>query len=214
MSTVILGCSSLKDHVEFVQGELGTAFPAVWLDQVHHRDPAEMRECAVRALGELDDGVDTVLVVMGACGGTWDGVRAPRRLVLPRVDDCISLLLTTSDEPVFDRKTPGHLYVKDKDPGKECFRWIFERLTEGLDRETVRRYHEDWKGLYHEIDVIDTGLNGCRRPEYLAAVRADADWLDAGMDVVPGGVRILRKLLAGDWDEQFLVVEPGEQVVF
>jgi len=208
--TVILSCTSLKDYVELAQKKLNTAYPVIYLSRIYHRDPEEMREHVISALEGLDPEVETVLVSMGFCGGSWDKVKVPCRVVIPRVDDCISLLLQTTDEPVSNLKKQDHLYVKDKDPFKENFKSIFDHLTKDIDEETKKRYHEDWMRYYREIDIIETEINDSRRPEYAAAVKADADWLLAEMAYVPGGTHLLEKLISGNWDEQFMVFEPGE----
>ena len=179
--TVILSCSSLKDYVEAAQRAVGTAFPVIYLNRVYHRDPQEMREHVLEELGRLPEDVGTVLVSMGFCGGSWEDVEVPCRVVLPRIDDCVSLLLQTTDEPVSDLKEPGHLYVREKDPQRESFHAIFDRLTQNVGEETKRRYHADWMRLYSRIDIMDTGLNDCRRPDYRAVVQADADWLGASL---------------------------------
>ena len=208
--TVILSCTSLKDYVELTQKKLNTDYPVIYLSKVYHRDPEEMREHVIGALEGLDPEVETVLVSMGFCGGSWDKVKVPCRVVIPRVDDCISLLLQTTDEPVSNLKKPDHLYVKDKDPDKENFKSIFDHLTKDIDEETKKRYHEDWMRYYREIDIIETEINDSRRSEYAEKVKADADWLQAEMAYVPGGTHLLEKLISGNWDEQFMVFEPGE----
>ena len=208
--TVILSCTSLKDYVELTQKKLDTDYPVIYLSRIYHRDPEEMREHVISALEGLDPEVETVLVSMGFCGGSWDKVKVPCRVVIPRVDDCISLLLQTTDEPVSNLKKPDHLYVKDKDPDKENFKSIFDHLTKDIDEETKKRYHEDWMRYYREIDIIETEINDSRRPEYAAAVKADADWLQAEMAYIPGGTHLLEKLISGNWDGQFMVFEPGE----
>jgi len=208
--TVILSCTSLKDYVELAQKKLNTAYPVIYLSRIYHRDPEEMREHVISALEGLDPEVETVLVSMGFCGGSWDKVKVPCRVVIPRVDDCISLLLQTTDEPVSNLKKQDHLYVKDKDPFKENFKSIFDHLTRDIDEETKKRYHEDWMRYYREIDIIETEINDSRRPEYAAVVKADADWLQAEMAYIPGGTLLLEKLISGNWDGQFMVFEPGE----
>ena len=211
--TVIIACSSLTEYVEEAQHRCGTALPVIYMDRLYHRDPGEMRGHILAALAEkIPEGTDTVLVCMGFCGGSWEGVAAPVRMVLPRVDDCVSLLLQTGDTPVSDLKQPGHLYVRAKDPRTESFRRIFEHLTAAVDEETKARYHEDWKQLYSHIDILDTGINGSRRPGYAEAVQQDADWLNAQVEYVKGGTYLLEKLLRGDWDSQFLVLTPAEPV--
>lgn len=208
--TVILGCSSLKDFIEYAQNKAGTDYPVIWLNRLYHRDPAEMREHVIEALDKLDPEVETVLVSMGFCGGSWDKVKVPVKLVIPRVDDCVSLLLQLNDEPVSDLKDPRHLYIKDRDPKNMCFKDIFDKMTVDLDEETKDRYHKDWMSYYDSMDIIDTGVYDVRRPEYAEPVKADADWLEADMNYVQGGTYLLEKLFSGKWDDQFMVFEPGD----
>lgn len=210
--TVILGCSSLKDYIDEAQRKVKTNYPVVYLNRLYHRDPNEMREHIINTLTTMDKDVDTILVAMGHCGGSWNGVKAPCKLVIPKIDECVSLLLQNTDEIKSDLKEPGHLYVREKNPMKENFHAIFDKLTKNLDEETKKRYHEDWKKYYHEIDIIDTKINDCRRPDYVQIVKEDVDWLGAKLGFVEGGTYLLEKLFTGKWDEQFTILERGEQI--
>lgn len=70
----------------------------------------------------MDKDVDTILVAMGHCGGSWDGVKAPCRLVIPKIDECVSLLLQNTDEIKSDLKEPGHVKPLKSGPGnKEAY---------------------------------------------------------------------------------------------
>lgn len=209
--TVILACSSLTEYVEAAQKKTGTAMPVIYLNRIYHRNPAEMQEHIKLELDRMPAGIDTVLVCMGFCGGSWDAVRSRYRLVLPRVDDCVSLLLQMGDSPVSNLKAPGHLYVRAKDPSTESFKAIFERLVKAynVDDETAEKRHKEWMDLYNTISIMDTGINNSRRPEYEATVQKDAEWLGAKLEYVEGGIHLLEKLFTGKWDEQFLVLEPG-----
>ena len=143
-STVILACSSLMDYVNAAQKKVGTELPVLYMNRVYHRDPKEMRRHILAQLAALPVGADTVLVAMGFCGGSWADIEAPCRIVMPKIDDCVSLLLQCGDTPVSDLKKPGHLYVREKDPHRESFHAIFDRLTKYVDAETKKRYQEDW----------------------------------------------------------------------
>ena len=211
-NTVILGCSSLKEYVEEAQRKAGTDYPAIYVSRIYHRDPDEMKEHLRDALRKLPEDVCTVLIAMGYCGGSWEGLTFRGTLVIPRIDDCVSLLLQDSDEPRSDLKEKGHLYVRHKDPAKESFKGIFDRMAEGLDEETRKRYHHDWQEMYSSIDIMDTGINGSREPEYVREVSKDAKWLDAELRFVKAGTYVLEKLLKGEWDDQFLVLGPEETV--
>ncbi|MBR6472311.1 MAG: DUF1638 domain-containing protein [Firmicutes bacterium] len=211
-SVIILACSSLKDYIEEAQKKLGTEIRVVYLDRYYHRDPEEMREQIRSALADLPEDVDTVLVTMGFCGGSWEGVSCTKRLVIPKIDDCVSLILQTGDEPISDLKTPGHFYVREKDPKRDSIKRIFENLTTDIDEETKAVYLRDWQELFSGIDIIDAGFNDTRRQEYYDSVKEDAEWLEAELNYVRGGTHLIEKLIKGDWDEQFTVLEPRTPV--
>ena len=207
---VIIACSSLRDYVDYAQSRAGTNHPVIYLNKLYHRDPDEMREHIQEAFQKLPADTDTVLIAMGYCGGSWEGISARQTLVIPKIDDCVSVLLQTDDIVKSNLKQPDHLYVREKRP--ESFKGIFERMTTQVDEATKEQYHKDWQKLYNMMTIIDTGINDCRSDAYRRAVQEDADWLDAGIEYVNGGTYLLEKLFRGDWDDQFLVLQPGETV--
>ena len=69
-----------------------------------------------------------------------------------------------------------------------------------------------WFDNYHSMDIIDTGMNDCYSEAYVQAAQENADMINASLGYVQGSVRILEKLLSGNWDEQFLVAEPGHVI--
>lgn len=95
MNAVILACSSMARQVAAAQKKIGTDYPVRCVDRRYHAEPKEMRLRLIEALGELAGEFDTVLVAMGFCGGSWESVYAPVRVVAPRADDCITILLNT-----------------------------------------------------------------------------------------------------------------------
>ena len=74
-------------------------------------EPNRMRAHILETLQDLSDEIDTVLVAMGFCGGSWQDVVCTKRLVIPRVDDCISLVMTTTETSKPCTKQQGHMYV-------------------------------------------------------------------------------------------------------
>ena len=210
--TVILACSSFRDYIAAAQEKMHTDHPVIWLDEELHRDPKLMRQAITEALGHLPESVETVLVCMGFCGGSWADVPARQRIVMPRADDCVSILLHTVERRGFNLKEAGHLYVKGPDPKAASFKGIFARMTESVDKPTRRVYRRQWQESYRHIDVIRAGIYDCDSPDYLAPVREDARFLDAEMNTVPGSNVILEKLVSGRWDDCFCVIAPGGRV--
>jgi len=208
----LIACSSLRDPLAAAQRAMGTRLPVLWLDERLHRDPRLMREAILQTLETLPAQADTLLVCMGFCGGSWAEIKAPRRLVMPRADDCVSILLHTSERSGYNLKEPGHLYVKGPDPQRASFAGIFARMTAGAPPEQRRIWHERWKASYCSVDIIDTGLYDCRSKAYRRPVLADAAFLEAETATVPGSTKLLEALVSGQWDERFRTFEPGETI--
>lgn len=210
MQPVILTCRSLEEYVVQAQNNMGTAFPVIALDKRYHMEPKDMREQILSAIEELSKVYSTILISMGFCGGSWDQVVAPCRIVIPRVDDCVSLLLQQGDEYCANLKEMGHLYLYEKDP-KESF---FSRIGEGMGTEDLDldELIDMYFGNYRYLDILDTGYNDCYSEEYAAAAQEEADRIHMDLDYVEGSIHLLEKLVSGNWNEQFLVAEKGHLI--
>ena len=235
MSNIILACSSLKEYVDAAQNKMNTSWPVILVDRALHVEPADMKAAIAEKISQLFSGPDapdaseapdapasldpadtTILVAMGFCGGTWDHVSFPCRVVVPRVDDCISLLLTTDDAYQPNRKELGHLYLYESDPKDfSALHLIRDGGTadpsyRGMSQADLFRY---WFTGYHAMDIIDTGLNPCYEVPYVEAAQKEADVINADLGYVQGSNLILEKLVSGRWDAQFLVLEPGRTAI-
>ena len=207
---MILACGALKAHVDAAQAKMGTNHPVVVMDRRYHDDPAEMRRHLMETMETLQAEADTFLVAMGYCGGSWENLPSGRRVVLPRVDDCTTLLLHTDDRWFPNLKREGHLYLRDSDTA--------EHSLEAMQRKLCLKYG----GMYGEMifrsmfanytgaDIIDTGAYDCYSEEYVAEMQRSADLINASLGYVEGSNRILEKLVSGRWDRQFWVLEPGQ----
>lgn len=213
MGTIILSCESLKVYVDAAQQAAGTHYPTCWLQRKYHDDPAQMRMHILETLETLPPDADTVLVAMGFCGGSWDQVTADRRIILPRVDDCITLLLHTDDKYHPNLKHPGHMYMLDGDPKKFSPEKMFDNLCQKYERWKAETVFDMWFENYHFLDVIDTGMFDCYSEDFAAQAQRSADLIHCALDYVPGSNLMLEKLMRGEWDEQFIIAEPGHKIV-
>ena len=74
MSTVILSCTTLLEYVQQAQKVCNTDFPVIELEWQYHIEPSKMKEHILQTLSCLASDVDTVLVAMEFCGGSWQDV--------------------------------------------------------------------------------------------------------------------------------------------
>lgn len=210
MNAVILACSSMARQVAATQRKMGTDYPVRCVDRRYHAEPKEMRLKLIEALGGLAGEFDTVLAAMGFCGGSWESVRAPLRVVAPRADDCITILLNTDGAPHENLKEPGHIYIRDTDTGRYSLEGLRESVCERYGREQGLALFDKWFASYTHADIIDTGTYDSRAEDFLAQARRGAEITRCELRHVPGGSVVLEKLVSGDWDDLFVVAEAGE----
>lgn len=209
MNTVILSCGNLLRHVEAAQQKMNTNHEVVELDTRLHEFPEKMRKTIDEALRGLDAAVDTVLMAMGLCGGSVSDFPLPKRLVIPRVDDCITLLLHTDETWHANLKSGGHLYLTDTVDDLMSTENILKSLTEKYGKKG-KRVFDMWFKDYRSVDIIDTGVYDCYGPEYMEKARKNAELINCPLTHVAGSNLLLEKLVSGRWDHQFLIGEKGQ----
>jgi len=97
VETVILACNTIRDELEKIAAETNCPHNFVWVESGLHLVPDSLRR---RLQEELDkiDGVSRVLLAFGFCGNAVVGLKSGGyQLVIPKVDDCITLLLGSKE---------------------------------------------------------------------------------------------------------------------
>jgi hypothetical protein len=178
-----------------------------------HCTPEKLQAVLQREIDETEEDVDTILLGYGMCGKGTIGLQARRfRLVIPRADDCITLFLGSRAEYARQcRQAPGTFYLTKgwiecgDDPYTE-----YLKLCEKYGQEKAYHIEQMYIENYTRLALIDTGNYNLEK--YRAYARKVADFFGLTFEEIPGSNVLVRKLVAGDWDEDFVIVEPGGEV--
>jgi hypothetical protein len=163
------------------------------------------------AIDNAGQEADTVLLGYGLCSQAIVGLRANHcRLVVPRVDDCISIFLGSREaytaqarqEPGTYYLTKGWLEVGDT-PFSE-----YDHLLERYGRERADRMIRLLLRNYTRLAFINTGLQGLAG--YRRQAREIATRFNLRYEEIEGSNALVKKLLLGPWDDEFIVVAPGQ----
>jgi hypothetical protein len=170
--------------------------------------------------GELQDAVnragaecDTVLLGYGLCSMAVVGLEANEcTLVVPRVDDCIAAFLGSQGEyRKRSREEPGTYYLtKGWIEASDTLLDEYNRMVDSYGGARAERMMSLMLRHYQRLIYIDTG-----HPEqgsHKEQARAIADHFDLEYQEIPGSNRLLRKLLNGPWDDEFVVAAPGSTI--
>jgi hypothetical protein len=205
----IIACETIDDEIHKVNRR---GFPCRFLEHGLHRTPDLLRERLQEAVLEVKEG-DVILLGYGLCSNGVIGLRSPDKwLIIPRVDDCISLLLGSRKAYLehFARE-PGTYYLTKGwiEHGKTPYQQYQEHL-EKYDPETALWLARELLKNYTRVALVDTGaydLDG-----YRSYARQFADFFGLRLEELPGTIRLLHDLATGKWGRDFLIVEPGTEV--
>ncbi len=209
MSTVILACSALADYVRAAQKKMKTDYPVIEVDRNYHDRPKILRSMIEEAMGKVVEEADTLLIAMGACGNCWEGLTWNGTMVIPRMDDCVTILLHKDDKWYPNLKKPGHFYQIDEENDHFLPTMMYQRTVEKYGERRAKRVCDMMFESYTNVDVVDTGVCDCHEDAYVAKMQREADFINVPLGFVEGSNLILEKLVSGNWDEQFIIIKPG-----
>lgn len=209
-NTIILACGNLRFHLDAAQEKMNTSFPIIELDTSYHSNPELMRSKIIETINMLPSSVNTILVCMGYCGGSWKDIKCDKTVIIPRLDDCVTLLLTTDNEWHPNLKKTGCLYLKDSNDNTLSISNIKKHLIETMGEKRGQKMFDLWFDSYHTVSIIDTGIYDCHSKEYVESANENAALIHSKVEYIKGSNLILEKLVSGNWDEQFMILQPGE----
>ena len=209
MKTIIISCGFLRHHVDAAQEKMNTNYEVIEMDTALHAEPKDMRAALWETMKNLPEDVERVLLAMGLCGGSVSELPIPRNLVMPKVDDCITMLMHTDDIWHPNLKESGHMYLADDIDGKLSIPKIHREQIDKYGEKKGQRLFDIWFESYRYVDIIDTGQYDCHCADYISKAKEAAELIHSQVQYIEGSNRLLEKLVSGKWDQQFIVAEKG-----
>lgn len=206
----VLACATVMEEM---QPLLPPDVAADVLDFGLHINPPNLKTALQQAIDAAGETADEVILGYGLCSMAVMGLRANGcTLVVPRVDDCISIFLGSGDEYRRQaRAEPGTYYLTKGwiEVGDTPFS-EYDRLVERYGEQRADRLIRLSIKHYTRLALIDTGRGDMAR--YRAYAQRLAERWDLRFEEIPGSNALVRKMLFGPWDDDFVVVSPGETI--
>ena len=183
------------------------------LDFGLHLNSDNLRDALQTAIDAASAQANTILLGYGLCSMAVVGLKATNcTLVVPRVDDCIAIFLgsrtaykeQSSQEPGTYYLTKGWIEVGDT-PFEE-----YKRLVEHYGEARAKRMIKLMLKHYTRLAYIDTGQHDQER--YRDYARRTAKQFELRYEEISGSNTLVKKLLFGPWDDDFVVIQPGQTI--
>lgn len=179
-----------------------------------HAYPDRLRASLQAAIDAVDPSVETIFLGYGLCSRAVAGLRSDHHtLVVPRIDDCIGIFLGSAAE--YDRQhqnEPGSLYLTKG--------WIeagapfngHEDLVKRWGREKAEMIQARMLRNYTRLVFIRTGDGDME--QYRQRSRDAAARLNLRFEEIAGSGELIRRMVRGPWDGDFVVAPPGRELSF
>lgn len=220
MPVVVIACQVLQDMLERLLPN-GLADRVFFMDYGLHRAPDKMTWTLQDLLDEIEE---PCLVVLGygLCGNGLDGIRAGKHtLLVPRVDDCIAMLLGSYHAYIREfESVPGTYYLSKgwlesgSHPLKE-----YHEYAEKYGPEDAAWIMDEQYRNYNRLAMVahDPAEMEKYRPQAQEVARYCERW---GMryEEILGSDDYVRRLVAlvsnpaGVDGEDFLLIPPGGEI--
>ena len=170
-------------------------------------------------------GYENIVLAYGLCGMAVVGLKSDTStLIVPKVDDCISIFLGSKDaylQQQFDY--PGSYFlskgwIEGQIDGISPTARELQRLVEKYGVERARRIYSVFEANkplrhYKRMAFITTSENGDIE-KYKKVARERAAEQNLKYEEIDGSTGFLKKIALGDWDDDFLLVPPGHAISF
>jgi hypothetical protein len=184
------------------------------LDFGLHTDPKSLRISLQSAINSSAPDIETILLGYGLCAQAVVGLESgSRTLIIPRVDDCIAIFLGSAAEYQKQYHTvPGTYYLTRGwiESGDTPFS-EYDILVEQYGEQAAQRIINKILKNYTRLLFINTG-NSLKY--YREHARSMAERFNLSYEEVQGSDTMIKKMLCGPWNDEFVIIPPGKTISF
>lgn len=211
MSSVLLACNTIREEIRTAAENMHKELPMIFLESGLHIFPEMLRQRIQAEIDGVGEEVSHILLGFGFCGNALVGLKsADKTLVIPKVDDCITLLLGSIARRMEINRDGAYFLTRGWLDNKVTIWDEYQRCLQQYGERKTRIIMRSMLGHYHRLVLLNTGL-----PEG-GDWRETADRMAAAFSLekveVEGTYALIEKLLSGTWDEDFLVITPGTEI--
>jgi hypothetical protein len=185
------------------------------LDFGLHVNPEALKRILQEAVDAWATSAETILLGYGLCSQAVVGLRANDcTLVVPKVDDCIAIFLGSGEAYKAQFRTePGTYYLTKGwiEAGDSPFD-EYDSLVEQYGEKKARWLMGKILKNYTRLALINTGQYELER--YRDYSRRTAERFGLRYEEIPGSNTLIKKMLHGPRDDEFVVARPGETISY
>jgi hypothetical protein len=210
MKIKVIACKTVGEEIERL---LPSSFAYQSLEFGLHEQPKRLTAILQDQINR-EKNADVIILGYGLCCKGTIGLSSHTRLVIPRTHDCIGIFMGSQRryKGEFYRE-PGTYYLTKGwiehggDPYKE-----FLKLKELYEEEKALWLAKKMIEHYSRLVFINTGNYQLDR--YREYARMVAERFSLRFEEIKGSDSLIKKMLSGIWDDEFIVLNQGEKIEY
>jgi len=208
MRHCLVACETLRDELLHAMRLAQVDYEIFWIPSGLHNTPSKLRDTLQETLDNLL-GFDRVLLCFGMCGNSVLGLKLGEyETILPRADDCITLLLGSFSRRETINEEHAAYYLTEGWLRGERNLWVeYQYCVDTYGCEVAEDIALEIFGHYRSLALLDTGIT--RIEDLVRATKTMAETLKLKQIVIPASDEYIVELLTGPWpQERFIVKAP------
>lgn len=210
--TLVMACATV---IEEMLPHLPPGIDHQVFDFGLHVNPEKLRRTLQDAIDAVSGQYGTIILGYGLCSQAVIGIKANHcTLVVPRVDDCIAIFLgSRSAYRVQSQAEPGTYYLTKGwiEVGDTPFA-EYDRMIQRYGSKRAERIMNLMLANYKRLALINTGQYELER--YRDYARRTAERFGLRYEEIEGSDGLVKKMIYGPWDDDFVVVQPDEVIQY
>ncbi|MHB8276181.1 MAG: DUF1638 domain-containing protein [Candidatus Humimicrobiaceae bacterium] len=238
MKNIAIVCDVMKNEFTRYKDEEENNLDCIFLEQHLHNTPDIMNKKLQEAIDSVGDSYDKILLGYGLCSNGVVGLQSgEHEILIPEVDDCISLFLGSKERYLEEfKKDPatyylcrgwieyggdpyrGYLVWTDQE-NKIPARWLGYKKVYGhkYDENTAKFLFIEMMKNYNQVTLIDNNdLEDVHRKYASDMVAFMSRMLEREivLQEIKGSSEFLGKLVNCKYDEDnFIRIKPGQKIL-
>ncbi|NLI92643.1 MAG: DUF1638 domain-containing protein [Peptococcaceae bacterium] len=212
MKTAIICCENLKYELIKTLKKSGSSIPVIWISSDYHINSDRLREKLQQEIDQLQD-FEKILLGFGCCGNSVIGLTATTAdLVIPKAHDCIEILLSRRNKK-FKRRASTYFLSKGWLQSDKGIIQEHKRLVERYGEVKAKNILKIMLNQYYSLMFIDSGVSDKAELDRLLKTSEQfAAAANLELMVEKGGYWLLKALVQGLFEKDFIIIKKGETV--
>lgn len=207
---MMVACPTLKQEIESIMEDNGLDYPVFYLPHELHLQPDNLRAYLQDFIPRVHH-VDYLILPMGKCGNGTIGIPTGTcTLVLPKCEDCINLLLAEKSIADVDRPKYMYFFTESWLDYRHSFTNEYLLTVEKYGQERADMVTKMMYTHYRYFGYVDTGYGDFESAK--EKVEPLSKVAETEIIRLPAHLNALRRMVCLDFDENFLLVPPGQTV--